>query len=75
LGVNHEGVSVTPKTIGRSRSDLTLPTCPICGAARVEVMGREGLQQQLTVLRCTVCERIWRELVSDQQHADEEQLA
>ena len=61
---------------GRPRSALQLPTCPLCGTARVEEIGREGSQQQLTVLQCTVCKRTWRELISDEsQPSDEEQLA
>ena len=60
----------------RPRSSLQLPTCPLCGTTRVEEIGREGLQQQLTVLQCTVCERTWRELISDEpEHDEEEQLA
>jgi formate dehydrogenase maturation protein FdhE len=58
----------------RGRSGPPLPTCPLCGAVRVEVMGHEGLQQQLSVLHCTVCDRTWREIVSDQVTSDEDQL-
>lgn len=55
------------------RSSVQLPTCPLCGTIRVREIGREGLQQQLTVLQCTVCERIWRELISDEPLRSEEE--
>jgi len=58
------------------RSALQLPTCPLCGTARVQAIGRDGLQQQLTVLQCTVCNRTWRELIcAEPQIAEEEELA
>ena len=60
----------------RPRSALQLPTCPLCGTARVQEIGREGAQQQLTVLQCTVCSRTWRELISDEsQQTDEDEPA
>lgn len=58
----------------RPRSSVQLPTCPLCGTVHVREIGREGLQQQLTVLQCTVCERTWRELLSDELQRDEEEL-
>jgi formate dehydrogenase maturation protein FdhE len=60
----------------RPRSALQLPTCPLCGTVRVQEIGRDGLQQQLTVLQCTVCNKTWRELISDEpQASDEEEFA
>ena len=58
---------------GRLRSALQLPTCPLCGTARVQEIGRDGSQQQLTVLQCTVCNRTWRELISDEPQRDDDQ--
>jgi hypothetical protein len=53
---------------------MQLPTCPLCGTFRVQEIGKEGLQQQLTVLQCAVCDRVWRELICDDlQAAGEEQ--
>ena len=68
-------MSTTRKRAGRSRSTLPLATCPLCGTVHVEAIGRAGLEQQLTVFQCSVCERTWQELVSDQPQTDEEQLA
>jgi len=53
---------------------MPLPTCPLCGTGHVQEIGREGLQQQLTVLQCTVCSRTWRELISDESPKDEEEI-
>jgi transposase-like protein len=47
----------------RSRTEPLPPTCPYCGTLHVEVIGREGLNDQLTKLRCTLCERTWSEVV------------
>lgn len=57
----------------RRRSALQLPTCPLCGTARVEEIGRDGAQQQLTVLQCSVCNRTWRELISDEPQREEDE--
>jgi formate dehydrogenase maturation protein FdhE len=48
-----------------------VPTCPLCGASRVEVVGREGINDQLTVLRCEVCERRWSEVVTTERDDEE----
>jgi len=58
----------------RPPSAMPLPTCPLCGTGHVQEIGRDGLQQQLTVLRCTVCSRTWRELISDESPKDEEEI-
>ncbi len=57
--------------MARRNSEPPLPTCPLCGAARVEFLGREGLNDQLTMLRCSVCDRTWSELVSEGASDDE----
>jgi formate dehydrogenase maturation protein FdhE len=57
----------------RSRSAMQLPTCPLCGTGHVQEIGREGLEQKLTVLQCTVCSRTWRELISDEPQRDDEE--
>jgi len=48
----------------RSRTEPLPPTCPLCGTTHVEVVGREGISDQLTILRCQVCARTWSEVIS-----------
>jgi formate dehydrogenase maturation protein FdhE len=58
----------------RSGSEPPPPTCPLCGTSRVAVVGREGINNQLTVLHCEVCDRKWSEVVVADSDEVEETL-
>jgi hypothetical protein len=58
--------------VPRSRSQPPPPTCPLCGTSHVEVTGREGINDQLTMLQCQVCERKWSEVIPQESSEAEE---